>query len=413
MQSDRVDFSNASGTPLSGVLETPSGPVKAWAIFAHCFTCSKKSLAASRVARGLAATGIGVLRFDFTGLGDSGGDFSTSGFSSNVSDLVAAADWMTEQGRPVTLMIGHSLGGAATIVAASQLEQVKAVATIGAPSDPGHVVEQFKESVPEIEAKGAAQVNLGGRPFTLSRAFLNDVRQASVRDIVTALRKPFLILHAPADEVVGIDNATNLFLAAKHPKSFVSLDRADHLLTGKDDSAFVTDVISGWAGRYIAQDSAAKSGTPKLPERINGRIIVSETLANGPYQNDVLVGPHHVIADEPASIGGADTGPDPYALVAAGLGACTSITLRMYANRKGWPLSRVTIGLDQAKKHHEDCTDCGPSDKIDVFTRSIHLEGDLDDEQRQRLLEIADRCPVHRTLEKGAKVETVLATKPA
>lgn len=409
MQSDRVEFLNGSGTPLSGVLETPSGSVKAWAIFAHCFTCSKKSLAASRVARGLAANGIGVLRFDFTGLGDSGGDFSTSGFSSNVSDLVAAANWMAEQGRPVSLMIGHSLGGAATIVAASQLEQVKAVATIGAPSDPGHVVEQFKDSVPEIEAKGAAQVNLGGRPFTLSRAFLDDVRQASVRDAVTSLRKPFLILHAPGDEIVAIDNATDLFLAAKHPKSFVSLDRADHLLTGKDDSAFVTDVIAGWARRYIALEPVANSDTPALPERI----IVSETLANGPYQNDVLVGPHHLLADEPARIGGADTGPDPYALVAAGLGACTSITLRMYANRKGWPLSRVTIGLDQAKKHDEDCTDCGPSDKIDVFTRSIHLEGDLDDEQRQRLLEIADRCPVHRTLEKGAKVETVLATKPA
>lgn len=409
MQSDRVEFSNASGTLLSGVLEVPSGPVKAWAIFAHCFTCSKKSLAASRVARGLAANGIGVLRFDFTGLGESGGDFSTSGFSSNVSDLVSAATWMASEGRAVSLMIGHSLGGAATIVAAGQVESVKAVATIGAPSDPGHVVEQFRESVPEIEAKGAAKVNLGGRPFTLSRAFLDDVRNASVDEAVKSLRKPYLILHAPGDEVVGIDNATNLFLAAKHPKSFVSLDRADHLLTGKDDSAFVTDVITGWAGRYIVEDAGPSKTAAALPERI----IVSETLANGPYQNDVLVGRHHVIADEPASIGGADTGPDPYAFVAAGLGACTSITLRMYANRKGWPLERVTIGLDQSKKHREDCIDCGPSDKIDVFTRSIHLEGDLDDEQRQRLLEIADRCPVHRTLEKGAKVETVLATKPA
>ncbi len=408
MRSERVEFTNSDGTVLSGVLEVPPGPVKAWALFAHCFTCSKKSLAASRVARGLAASGIGVLRFDFTGLGESGGEFATAGFSSDVSDLIDAAAWMKSERKPVSLMIGHSLGGAATVVAAGRIAEVQAVVTIGAPSDAEHVVEQFRESVPEIEAKGAAQVQLGGRPFTLSREFLDDVKTASVRDAAEKLRKPFLILHAPGDDVVGIENATQLFLAAKHPKSFVSLDRADHLLTGKDDSVFVTEVISGWAGRYIEADPVDAS-VPSLPNRVT----VSETLANGPYQNDVLVGHHHLLADEPASIGGADTGPDPYAFVAAGLGACTSITLRMYANRKGWPLSRVTIGLDHEKKHHEDCTDCGPRDKIDVFTRSIHLEGDLDDEQRQRLLEIADRCPVHRTLEKGAKVETVLATNPA
>ena len=409
MQSERVEFTNSEGTTLSGVVEVPSGPVKAWAIFAHCFTCSKKSLAASRVARGLAANGIGVLRFDFTGLGDSGGDFSTSGFSSDVNDLVDAAIWMKETGKPVSLMIGHSLGGAATVVAAGQISDVQAVVTIGAPSDAGHVVEQFREAVPEIEAQGAAKVDLGGRPFTLSREFLDDVRSANVRDAAEALRKPLLILHAPGDEVVGIDNATELFLAAKHPKSFVSLDRADHLLTGKDDAVFVTEVITGWAGRYVKR---AETGALE-PLSLSNRVIVGETLANGPYQNDVLVGAHHLIVDEPASVGGADTGPDPYAYVAAGLGACTSITLRMYANRKGWPLDRVTIGLDHAKKHHEDCDDCGPRDKIDVFTRSIHLEGDLDEAQRQRLLEIADRCPVHRTLEKGAKVETVLATNPA
>lgn len=409
MQSDRVEFSNASGETLSGVIESPDGEARAWAVFAHCFTCSKKSLAASRVARGLAEQGIGVLRFDFTGLGDSDGDFSTSGFSSNVADLIAATAWMAGQSKPVSLMIGHSLGGAATVVAAGQIDSVNAVVTIGAPSDAGHVVEQFRDSVPDIEAKGAAQVNLAGRPFTLSREFLDDVRAASVKDAAAALRKPLLILHAPGDDVVGIDNATGLFLAAKHPKSFVSLDRADHLLTGKGDAAFVVDVITGWAGRYVGQ--APEAATANAPQAY--KTVVSETLANGPYQNEVLIGGRRFLADEPASVGGADTGPDPYAWVTAGLGACTSMTLRMYATRKGWPLERVTVGLEHAKKHADDCVDCGPKDRIDVFTRYIQIDGDLDDDQRQRLLEIADRCPVHRTLEHGAKVETHLATNPA
>lgn len=408
MPSQSVEFSNADGAPLSGVLETLDGGASAWAIFAHCFTCSKKSLAASRVARGLAEQGIGVLRFDFTGLGESGGDFSTSGFSSDVADLVAAADWMASTGRAVSLMIGHSLGGAATVVAAKALKDVKAVVTIGAPSDAGHIVEQFKESVPEIEADGRAQVNLGGRPFTLSRTFLEEVRKTTVIDAVKDLRKPFLILHAPGDDVVGIDNATDLFVAAKHPKSFVSLDRADHLLSGKNDAAFAIDVISGWSAQYTGIVGKAQEAEPQA-----NKVIVRETGANGPYQNEVLIGGRKFFADEPASYGGADTGPDPYAWVIAGLGACTSITMRMYANRKKWPVEQVTIRLEHDKRHADDCVDCGPGDRIDVFTRYIEIEGDLDEEQRARMLEIADRCPVHRTLESGAKVETHLVTKPA
>ena len=409
MQSQRVEFQNLDGETLSGVLETPAGTATAWAIFAHCFTCSKKSLAASRVARGLAARGIGVLRFDFTGLGESDGDFSTSGFSSNVADLVAAAEWMDRSGHPVSLMIGHSLGGAATVVAAGQVASAQAVVTLGAPADAGHVVEQFSQAVPEIESRGEAQVQLAGRPFTLSRTFLDDVRSANVKDAAAALRKPLLILHAPGDEVVGIDNATDLFLAAKHPKSFVSLDRADHLLTGKDDAAFVVDVIAGWSGRYIGQTDAGLAGDSDTANKV----VVAETRANGPYQNEVLIGGRRFLADEPASVGGADSGPDPYAWVTAGLGACTSMTLRMYADRKGWPLERVSVGLEHEKRHHDDCVDCGPKDRIDVFTRYIEIEGDLDETQRTRLLEIADRCPVHRTLEHGAKVETHLATKLA
>lgn len=408
MQSQNVEFSNAVGDPLSGVLEMPDGEAAAWAIFAHCFTCSKKSLAASRVARGLAERGIGVLRFDFTGLGESGGDFSASGFSSDVADLAAAADWMAASGRAVSLMIGHSLGGAATVVAASALESVKAVVTIGAPSNAGHVIEQFRESVPEIEAEGRAQVNLGGRPFTLSRSFLEEIGKTTVLDSVKTLRKPFMILHGPGDDVVGIDNATDLFMAAKHPKSFVSLDRADHLLTGRSDSEFVVDVISGWSAQYTGTVAQAQETEPQ-----QNKVVVRETGANGPYQNEVLIGGRKFYSDEPKSLGGADTGPDPYAWVTAGLGACTSITMRMYANRKKWPVERLSVRLEHEKKHAEDCIDCGPRDRIDVFTRYIEIEGNLDEDQRARMLEIADKCPVHRTLENGAKVETHLVTKPA
>ncbi|MCR9270294.1 MAG: bifunctional alpha/beta hydrolase/OsmC family protein [Hyphomonadaceae bacterium] len=409
MQSQRVEFKNLSGETLSGVLELPAGVPESWAIFAHCFTCSKKSLAASRIARGLAERGIGVLRFDFTGLGDSSGDFSTRGFSSDVEDLVAAAEWMSATGRPAGLMIGHSLGGAATIVAATALPDIKAIATIGAPSDAGHVVAQFKNSVAEIEAEGRAQVNLGGRPFVLSRTFLDEIGKTTVIDAARELRKPLLILHAPGDEVVGIDNATDLFIAAKHPKSFVSLDKSDHLLTGKADSDFVADVISGWSARYMQRVPSAKAS----PQEQENQVLVIETGENGPYQNEILMNGRRFFADEPESLGGADSGPNPYAYVVAGLGACTSITLRMYANHKKWPLQRVSVRLDHEKRHAEDCVDCGPNDRIDVFTRYIDIEGELDDAQRARLLEIADRCPVHRTLEHGAKVETHLVTKPA
>ena len=408
MHSQNVEFSNAAGDPLSGVLEIPDGEANAWAIFAHCFTCSKKSLAASRVARGLAERGIGVLRFDFTGLGESGGDFSASGFSSDVADLAAAADWMAASGRTVSLMIGHSLGGAATVVAASALDNVKAVVTIGAPSNAGHVIEQFRESVPEIEAEGRAQVNLGGRPFTLSRTFLEEIGKTTVIDAVKQMRKPFLILHAPGDDVVGIDNATDLFMAAKHPKSFVSLDRADHLLSGRSDSEFVIDVISGWSAQYTGTVAQAQETEPQ-----QNKVVVRETGENGPYQNEILIGGRKFYSDEPKSLGGADTGPDPYAWVTAGLGACTSITMRMYANRKKWPVDRLSVRLEHEKKHAEDCVDCGPRDRIDVFTRYIEIEGNLDEDQRARMLEIADKCPVHRTLENGAKVETHLVTKPA
>lgn len=407
MARETVSFTNAEGVTLSGILERPDGPVEAWALFAHCFTCSKNTLAASRIADGLAARGFGVLRFDFTGLGQSEGTFSDTGFSSNVEDLKAAVAWMDGQGYPVQLMIGHSLGGAATVVAAAELPDIRAVVTLGAPADADHVIHQFEQHVPEIEAKGEAQVDLGGRPFVLSKVFLDSVRDAKVRDAAAALRRPLLVMHSPRDETVSIDNATGLFLAAKHPKSFVSLDPAGHMLGNRKDTDYVCDVVAGWSRRYLDAPAAAET------QGKEGYVRVEETGVVSPYQNNVHIDGRTLIVDEPKSIGGADTGPNPYQLVTAGLGTCTSITLRMYANHKKWPLDRVTVDLRYSREHHKDCENCGPSDRIDVFTREISLQGDLTEEQRQRLLEIADRCPVHRTLENQAVVETVLVTQSA
>lgn len=406
MPSKKVKFDSAQGHHLSGVLEYPDSEVSGWAIFAHCFTCSKSSLASSRISRALAARGLGVLRFDFTGLGESDGDFSETGFSSNVADLLAADQWMSTQDHPVSLLIGHSLGGAAAVVAASKLAEVRAVVTLGAPSEADHVIKQFSSATSLIEQTGAAEINLDGRPFVLRKSFLEDVRGAAVKDAAAALGRPLLVMHSPTDDVVGIDNATGLFLAARHPKSFVSLDGASHLMTRREDAEFAADVISGWAARYIRSEIKP---TQSAPQQVHD-VIVRETGDASRFQNEVFVNGRRYLADEPTSVGGSDTGPDPYAWLSAGLGACTSMTLRMYADRKTWPLERVTVNVDHRKLHPEDCVDCGPKDRIDTFSRTIQIEGNLSDEQRQRLLEIADRCPVHRTLESTAVIQTHLAT---
>lgn len=402
MHSQKIHFPNSKGEHLVGVLETPTTSPRGWALFAHCFSCSKNTLAATRISRELAASGIGTLRFDFTGLGESEGAFDERGFSGNVDDLIQAVHWMAEQGRQVELLVGHSLGGAAIVVAAGQLPQIKAVATLGAPADADHVISQFSHKVPEIEAQGRAEVDLAGRAFVLQKAFLDDVKQARVRDAAANLKRPLLIMHSPTDQVVGIDNATALFVAAKHPKSFVSLDNADHLLTDAGEARAAAQVISAWAGRYLdAPKAASPSPTPQSHD-----VIVRSTGEAGPYQNEVLINGQRFLADEPTSVGGAGTGPDPYEWVSAGLGACTSMTLQMYADRKNWPLERVTVRIDHAKKHASDCVDCGPKDKVDVFSRQLLIEGELDEAQRARLVEIADRCPVHRTLESTAVIET-------
>ncbi len=404
-RASRVEFSGAQGQTLSARLDMPEQEPRAVALFAHCFSCSKDIHAAQRIARRLSERGIAVLRFDFTGLGHSQGDFANTNFSTNIADLLAAAEWLKDNLGGPDILVGHSLGGAACVVAANQIDSVKAVATIGAPSQADHVLQAFHPSLDEIEESGQAQVSLAGRPFTIKKQFVEDVRGASVRDAAAGLRAALLVLHSPVDETVGIENATGLFVAARHPKSFIGLDGADHLLTRPGDVHFAAEMIAAWSARYAFAGEAEHTSGRDAGSR---GVVVSETGA-GRFENQVMAGRHAFLADEPESVGGGDRGPDPYQLVTAGLGACTSMTLRMYAARKNWPLERVSVALSHTKDHAEDCESCEQGRKIDIFERIITLEGDLAGEQRERLLEIADKCPVHKTLEEQVHIRTRLS----
>jgi putative redox protein len=407
MRSERFDFPNARGQTLAALLERPAGEPAAVALFAHCFTCGKDNLAAKRIAQALAERGIAVLRFDFTGLGASAGEFANTDFSSNVDDLVAAADHLRRTLRAPALLVGHSLGGAAVLAAAERIPDAKAVATIAAPSDPGHVTGMFKDALADIRTQGEREVVLAGRPFRIRREFLDDVAERKLLPAVADLRKGLLVLHSPTDETVGIDNATRIFLAARHPKSFISLADADHLLTRRSDAIYAAHVIAAWAERYLdAAGAAAMAGVAE------GRreVVVAETR-EGKFQQAVTVGPHHLLADEPVAAGGLDSGLSPYELLVAGLGACTAMTLRLYAEQKKLPLARVTVTLSHAKIHAEDCETCETKEgMLDRIERTIALEGPLDAGQRARMLEIADRCPVHRTLTSEIDIRTTLAS---
>ena len=405
MYSEKVSFEGSLGQTISGRLEHPVGRFGGWAIFAHCFTCSKQSRAAVALSRELAQHGIGVLRFDFTGIGESEGEFADTDFSSNVADIHAAAAWMAGQGRPVSLLLGHSLGGTASIVAASGIGTLKALVTIAAPAEAAHVISQFGDGGERAEAEGSAEVKLGGRPFTITKALLEDLRKAQVGQSISRLRLPLLILHAPGDKEVSVDHATALFMEARHPKSFVSLDDATHFLDRDEDTDFAASVIAGWAERYVTPD--ADEGDDFKGDGV----LVRETQGVGPYQNEVLTRGFRQIIDEPRRLGGSDTGPDPYSMLSAALGGCTSITLRMYADRKGWPVDHISVAVDHKREHADDCTDCGEADKVDTFTRAVSIEGAVDDDQLARLLEIADRCPVHRTLESGSRVRSAIERK--
>ncbi|HGM6729080.1 TPA: alpha/beta fold hydrolase [Stenotrophomonas maltophilia] len=400
MPSPKLTIPGARGIRLAARIEAPQATPRGWAIFAHCFTCGKDSAAAVRVSRALALAGIGVVRFDFAGLGGSDGEFADSSFASNVDDLIAVARDMDAQGRAPSLLVGHSLGGAAALAAATEIDSVRAVATIGAPASVDHLLGQFgPAAITAIAEHGEAEVILAGRPFNIRREFVEDARQQDLETRIARLGKPLLVMHAPGDTVVGIDNATRIFSAARHPKSFISLDDANHLLSHRPDADYAAAVIAAWASRYLPTQRA------DIPDTVAIEGVTAQETGEGNYQLSISSGRHRLLADEPISVGGLDSGMSPYELVSAGLAACTVMTMRMYANRKGLPLKRARIRVVHSKR-----PDQSPAD---VFTRHIHLQGDLDDAQRARLLEIADRCPVDLTLIRGSDVETTLLSDDA
>ena len=408
MRSERFEFPGAQGHALAARLDLPAGRPKAYALFAHCFTCTKDIFAAARVAAGLTGHGIAVLRFDFTGLGHSQGEFANTNFSSNVGDLIAAADHLRRTQSPPQILVGHSLGGAAVLAAAEAVPEARAVATIGAPFDPAHVAHHFKDKLEEIDEKGEAEVAIAGRPFQVQKQFLDDLQGQKQAERIGALKRALLVFHAPTDATVGIENASQIFSAAKHPKSFVSLDDADHLLTRRRDADYVATVLTAWASRFVE--------TAPDPENVRfsdpSMLVVQETGA-GKFQHKVLAGQHRFLADEPLSVGGDDSGPNPYDLLLAALGACTGMTLRLYAERKGLALDRVAVGLTHDRIHAEDCEACETQEgMVDRIRRSIRLDGRLDDTDRAKLMEIADKCPVHRLLT-SSEVIVDTAEQPA
>ncbi|HKJ94207.1 MAG TPA: bifunctional alpha/beta hydrolase/OsmC family protein [Gammaproteobacteria bacterium] len=400
---EKATFPNRAGHSLSALLERPAGTPVAFVVFAHCFTCGKDIAAASRISRALAARDIAVLRFDFTGLGSSDGDFANTDFSSNVEDLIAAADFLRERFQAPSMLIGHSLGGAAVLAAADRVPEARAVVTIGAPSGPDHIKNQFGEEVMRIRREGVATVDLAGRPFTVRREFLDDIETYRLDEKVAAIGKALLICHSPMDTTVSINEAAHLYGVAKHPKSFLSLDNADHLLTRREDAEYVAQMIAAWSGRYVAAPTAPAAGARQAP---SGEVEVFER--NQRFLRDVVTDDHFLQADEPVDPGGSNIGPDPYELLLASLGACTSMTIRMYANQKKWSLDDVRVRLRHDREHAKDCEACDESDrKLSVITRYIALSGDLTEPQRSRLMEIANRCPVHKTLLNLARIDTL------
>ncbi len=401
MPSERFEFANAAGERLAALLDRPNGQPRAYALFAHCFTCGKDIRAAKRIAEALTALGIAVLRFDFTGLGSSEGEFANTTFSSNVADVVAAAAALRARWQAPAILIGHSLGGTAVLAAAADLEEARAVVTISAPADPAHVIGLFKDRAAEIGTAEDIDVTLAGRSFRISRTFVDDVKQQRLGERIANLGKALLVFHSPTDEIVGIENASFIFAAAKHPKSFVSLAEADHLLSKRSDASYVANVIHAWAERYL-------DGSEVAPALAKDSVVTVRETWMGRFQQEITAGKHRFLADEPVEVGGLDSGPNPYGLLLAGLGACTSMTLRLYAERKGLPLDHVTVRLDHSRIHAADCENCetqeGMLDRIDC---AITLTGELKQEERKRLLEIADKCPVHRTLTSEIDIRTV------
>ena len=402
MNIEKVTFINNDGLELTGRLELPvhQHPHN-YVIFAHCFTCNKNLSAVKNISRALTSNGFGVLRFDFTGLGESDGDFADTNFSGNVEDLISASNFLKTNYKAPTLLIGHSLGGAAAIFAGSKIESIKAIATIGAPSNPKHVQHLLHNSVEDIKATGMASVNIGGRSFTIKKQFLDDIEAQSLPEVAKNLRKALLVMHSPQDTTVGINNAEEIYVAAHHPKSFVSINGADHLLMNPEDSKYVGHVIANWAQRYVTLSKTETLSTQQ-------QVVASLDTEDG-FTTQMKLGKHYITADEPTSYGGNDFGPSPYELVSAGLSACTAMTIQMYVKRKGWDLQNVEVHTSFGKHHAVDCEDCdNTSAKIDTFNREIKLTGNLDAKQIERILVIADKCPVHKTLHNEIQVVTKL-----
>ncbi len=408
MRRERVSFQGHSGGMLDGRLELPEGTPRAFALFAHCFTCTHDTLAASRLSRALGEAGLAVLRFDFTGLGGSEGEFANTDFTSNIKELLLAADYLRTHYQAPSVLVGHSLGGTAVIRAARQIAEVRAVVTIGAPFEPGHVKNLFGASLERIQADGRASVEIAGRTFQISREFVEDITEAHVEEDLSKLDRALLVFHSPTDATVGIDNARRIFQAARHPKSFVSVDGGDHLLTRQRDAEFVASVLGAWVERYLPPAAPEQEAAPREEE---GVVVVKED-GRGLFTQQVRTGRHALLADEPLSVGGSDLGPAPYDLLSAALGTCTSMTLRLYARKKAWPLEHVEVKLRHKKVHLTDCEGCESAPRqIDQIERELVLLGPLSDEQRSRLLEIADRCPVHRSLEREVKIITRAADR--
>lgn len=402
MISEKIEFAGADGSMLAGRLDRPDGRVRACALFAHCFTCGKDILAASRISRSLTDQGFAVLRFDFTGIGTSEGDFENTSFSSNVGDLCSAADYLKQRMQAPSVLIGHSLGGAAVLAAAPSISGVKAVVTLAAPSDPAHIQKQFAGGEPSPANPGGMNVTLGMRTFTITPQFIDDLHAQDLMASVRSLRGALLVMHAPQDMVVAIDHARRIFDAAQHPKSFVSLDGADHLLSSRSDAMYIGQIIATWVSRYIP-DVAGLQSAPS-----DDALCVS-SVEDGPFITDIAVRNHRMWADEPLEDGGDDTGPAPYDFLLAALGSCTAMTLRMYARAKHWPLEHVSVRLTHASAHASDCVDCpsGVGTVLEIH-RQIYVVGDLDAPKKQRLLEIADRCPVHRAITGQVRVRSRL-----
>ncbi len=401
MPTQKIKFNNKKGYQLCAKIDLPlkKNPYP-FVIFAHVFTGNKNLTASKHISRALTMNGFGVMRFDFTGLGESEGDFSDTNFSSNVEDLEAAAEYITEKYMAPAVMVGHSLGGAAAIFAASKIDSIKAVVSIGAPSYPEHVTHLLKDKREEIEKNGCAQVDIGGRKFTIKKQFLDDLEAQEHVPVIQNLDRALLVMHSPQDNIVGIENAANIYKLAKHPKSFVTLDRADHMLTNKNDAFYAGNVIASWVKRYIEFPEIEKLETDQ-------QVVVR--LEGDDFTTEVQMGEHSIIADEPVKVGGNDFGPSPYELLNASLGACKAMTLKMYARRKKWDLEDVLVHISYSKSNKYEEHQADPENansRIDRFDIELELVGNLDDAQKQRLLEIASKCPVHKTLDSPTEFVT-------